>query len=546
LPANIRLTIPVTPPSPLGTTKGGHIYVEAPDQSSTPTARMDGTTLMDGSTAMQGPWAPIDLGQFPYVTGQQAWVLEFSPPNSFNSKVSNSIRVYVAAYSNDVDKPLVRYGATGATPSVVVTIPAAVSGKPNSGSNVTPFLVTGISGAVSAAVSVGGKLRRPIGITVDLSGLPTGTPTDWAYQLQGYANGDLSTTPILVSGLMTVDGLIPAGPDGITIPHTFGPEEPTTITSITVYAVAGLIAGSRLPGGRGTLNISTSFTPNNIIPGITASCVVSIGTTGGVADPTAFIQSLLDTSVGVVGAIFGVLPLGVDAARIALLAVDTTKLAALAVTAAKLGGSSVTATAIANLAVGTAAIQNGAINTAMIQNAAITNALIGNLAVGTAQIQLLAVGDAQIATLNANKIIAGTIMASVSLTSPTIVVSGSGYTINLDSPNGFKMTSGVSTLQIGGAGASVANINITESTFGGQTVLSPGNISAQKTSGFANAQLHIVGGVGTLSLNSAGTGALNLDLTSNGFSLVNGATPFSGTLAAAIAAGRSVSGGVIV
>jgi hypothetical protein len=358
---------------------------------------MDGTTLMDGSSTLQGTWNPIDCGKIPYVASEQPWTVELGV-GKLSNRVAQHIRVYVASYSDQVDEPLVRYGLTGATPSYVVTIPAQTVTKPGSGSNITPYLVTGITGSVSSAVTVSGKLRRPIGITVDLTGLPTELSSEWAYQLLGFKDNDLTSAPFLESGLLTKDGLAPAGPDQITVPHTFGPEEPTAVTSITVYAVAGLIAPDRFVHGAPP-RTPGSFASNNIVPGITASCVISIGTTGGVIDPTQHIQSLLDTSVGVLGTLFGVLPGGVDNVRIALLAVDTTKLQALAVTAAKLVNSSVTAVAIANLAVGTVAIQTAAISTALIQNAAITNALIGNLAVGTAQIQDLAVGTAQIASL---------------------------------------------------------------------------------------------------------------------------------------------------
>lgn len=436
--SNIRLTIPVTPPGTMGTTKGGHIYVEAPDQSSTPAARMDGVTLMDGSATMQGDWAPVDMGKFPYVASEQPWKTEIY--TGLDPQVSHDIRVYVSSYSDDVDIPLVRFGSPGATPSYVVTVAAQTQGKPNSGSNVTPFLVTGISGSVSSAVSVGGKLRRPIGITVDLSGLSAHRPTNWAFQLLGFKDGDLTQDAVLASGYITQDGLIPAGPDGIPTPHTFGPEEPTATTSITIYAVAGLITGDNyMPRRNGNLPPGT-FVPNNIVPGITASCVVSIGTVTGVTDPTNFIQALLDTSVGVNSAVFGVLPLGVDNARIAALAVDTTKLAALAVTAAKLGNSSVTATAIASLAVGTAAIQTGAITTALIANANITNALIANLAVGTAQLQNLAVTNAKINDLDVSKLNAGTISVAVLLTAPIIQITSGVTTINLDGTNYLKIS----------------------------------------------------------------------------------------------------------
>jgi hypothetical protein len=468
LPAsNLRLTIPVTPPGTMGTTKGGHVYIEAPDQSATPTGRMDGITLMDGSSGMQTDWNPIDLGLFPYLASEQAWTTEIY--TGLDPQVSHDIRVYVSSYSDEIDLPLVRHGLAGATPSVVITVGPQTSGKPNSGSNVTEFLVTGISASVASPVTVSGKLLRPIGVTVDLSGLSAHRPVNWAYTLVGFANGDITSTPYLSSGYITQDGLIPAGPDGISTPHTFAPPEPTAVTSITIYAVAGRIVGDNyMPRLNGNLPPG-SFVPNNIVPGITASCVISIGSTTGVTDPTAFIQSLLDTSVGVNGAVFGVLPLGVDNTRIALLAVDTSKLAALAVTAAKLGNSSVTATAIASLAVGTSAIQTAAITTALIANGSITNALIGNLAVGTANIQNLAVGDAQIFSLSANKITAGTISASISISAPAItggtitgaalsVTSGAGVLTSITpSSSGLVVSFGSQNTLIAQGGVIVTN-----------------------------------------------------------------------------------------
>jgi hypothetical protein len=492
----------------MGTTKGGHLYLEAPDQSAAPTARMDGVTLMDGSATMQSDWAPADLGLFPYNSTQQAWVADFYTPN-LDPSVSNNLRLYVSSYSDTIDLPLVRVGLAGATPSVVVTLPAEDQGKVNSASNVTPLLVTSISASVTAPVAASGKLLRPIGVTVNLTGLPANRPVDWAYQLIGYVNGDLTTAPFLVSGYETTDfdgAVVPAGPDGVSVPHTFAPQEPTAVTSITIYAVAGLSGGSLQTSGGGAgrsrppAKNTQGFQLNNIIAGVTASCVISIGTVTGVTDPTAMIQTLLDTSVGVNNAVFGVLPLGVDNARIALLAVDTTKLAGLAVTAAKLAASSVTATAIANLAVGNAAIQNGAISTAMIQNGAITNALIGNLAVGTAQIQNLAVGDAQISSLSANKITAGTITATVSMSAPSItggsitgasfsvtsgagvltsitpassgvVVSYSGQTALL-AQGGLILSQGVLT-----SGLSLLNLQIAGHNVVGQQQTGPGNPS---------------------------------------------------------------------
>ncbi len=464
---------------------------------------MDGVTLMDGTAQQQGNFSPIDCGKQEYVSSQQPWTVFFS--TGINQRVPVSIRVYVASYSDDIDTPLVRFGSPGATPSYVVTLSPVTVTKPGSGSNVTPFLIPSISGSVGAPVFVGGKYRRPISITVNTSGLPT-VPTQWAYQLLGFQDNDLTNPPIVATGIITdtAGGVIPAGPDGINTPHTFGPEDPTVSTSITVYAVAGIVWSEQFVPGSPP-HTPGAFQPNNIVPGITASCVVTIGTTTGVTDPTAFVTSLLDTSVGVNSAVFGVLPLGIDTARIALLAVNTSQLANLAATAAKLAAGSVTAAngalagssvvaanmaansitagnaAIAALAVGTAAIQTAAITTALIATANITNALmasaaigsaniinlavgtgqianlavttgkIDNLAVGTAQIANLAVTNAKINDLDVSKLNAGTISVAVSLTAPTITVTTGGTTINLDATNMFKVSKSGFSQQIGTA-----------------------------------------------------------------------------------------------
>jgi hypothetical protein len=325
---------------------------------------------------------------------------------------------------------------------------------------------------------VGGKLRRPISVTVDLSGLPAEAPDNWAYQLIGYINGDLSGYPFVASGQFNVNAPtspVPAGPDGIDTAHTFGPEELTSITSITIYAVSGLFARQSTPHGAiQQLGTPGTFMPNNIVPGITPSCTVSIGTTAGVLNLPDAITAALNSSMAVLNNLFGVAPAGIDNSFLALLAVatgniqdaavatakaadlfaTTAKLAAAAVTTAKvaaanittalianaaittalIGNAQITTALIGNLQITTALIANAAVGTALIQNAAIINALIGNLAVGTAQIQNLAVTnalianlavtDAKINDLNVAKLTAGTI--TVSSSSPVITVKNSG------------------------------------------------------------------------------------------------------------------------
>lgn len=560
--AKLRVFIPVTPPGTMGVTKGGHLYLEAPDQSTDPSAPLDGSVPLDGTATLQGNWSTVDLGKFPYVADQQPFFVDLD----LQVDAALDIRIYVSSYSDQIDTPLVQAGKPGASPSAVLTINPFVAGKPASGSNRTTLLVTAITQSVAAVVSANGKLYRPISITVDLTGLPATRPANWAYQLLGFKDNDLTSSPVLVSGLYRTDGLAGAGEDDITAPHTFGPDEPTEVWNVTVYAVAGLTSESTdtaVGDGRGHAG---AWRPNRIVPGITASVTVTYGTLTGVLDPTKAIAALLGPAMGVVNAVFDVVPQGIDNARIALLAVDTAKLAALAVTAAKLGNSSVTATAIANLAVGTAAIQTAAITTALIANAAITNALIANLAVGTAQIQLLAVGSAQISSLDVTKLNAGTISVAISLTAPDITATNASFVAKINVTDGFKITGNTLTTQLNNSNDPTSNPAglIVYTTSGGLLPVSigPGLVrineslsgtprwDIQVTGAFTSMRFRTPGGAATYTISTA-SGLLlpgwTVDVSGNAqFNSATHANGFTGTLAAAISAGKNVVGGVIL
>lgn len=469
--------VPVTPPSPLGDVVGGHIFVNFPDQQSN-TTNLLGQVIGEGTLGGKIAWE--DMGKFPYVAGQQWWQFKFVFP--IGPKTGN-MRIAIAPYSQKLDP-----GVDSTTPSVVLTINPFSGPKPAAAVNVTPFLVTSVTplndanytGGVSFNQTVGGKLRTPIAIQVSLSGLPSPLPDNWDYQLVGYVNGDTTTAPVLASGYFNQPIPFPntnppdysAGPDGITLYHTFGPETPASgPIAVTIYAVSGLfIAPTRNVGGTRVAVGPPQWYANNIVPGVTPSCVVTYGGNGQVIDFSAAILATLNSTTTVLNGLFGVAPLGISqpfldnlavaTANIIDAAVQTTKIADanvtnvklsilsvansniqnLAVGTAQIQAAAITTAKIANLAVTTALINTAAVGTAQIQNAAITNALIGNLAVdtaqintaavtqakianlavGTAQIAALAVTDAKINDLSASKITAGTISASISISAPTI------------------------------------------------------------------------------------------------------------------------------
>lgn len=558
-----EVLIPVTPPTPFGTIKGGHIYVELQDQSSAPPFRL-GVSGLGGTDQAVGNWDLWDMGQFPYKATEQPWVLRVT---DISPRRTTVVRVYVEPYSEQIDDAPIRAGETNATPSATVTIPPYQAGKPSSGVSVTTSLVSSVVATPGDPVTVSGRLLRPISVTVVL---PSDPPDNWAYQLVGYVGGDLESSPVLATGALSRDVAtdpVPAGDDGIVSAHTFGNEEPTELQNIVIYAVAGLIMPRPVP--RGQTPGPPEFVANNIVPGITASDDVTIGTTTGVLDPTDVIQDKLNSTLKVLGDVFGVPPLGisnpfvdalaiattniqdaaialaklaalsVDTSKIIDLAVNTPKMADLAATAAKLASSSVIASKIDNLAVGTAAMAAAAITTAKVANLAVTTGLIdnlqvstakiqtlaitsalilnqavgtsqiGNLAVATAHIQDLAVTDAKINTLSVSKLLAGTITAAISMTSPTLVITAGFTTINIDGANFLKVSnssSGISTQMISNefkiTASSVQTVSLTS--------VSGGQLTMWNTSGSSVLVAGASGTDGRLFINSAGSNRITL------------------------------------
>lgn len=132
---------------------------------------------------------------------------------------------------------------------------------------------------------------------------------------------------------------------------------------------------------------------------------------------------------------------------------------------------------------------------------------------------------------------AGTCSATVSFTSPIITVSGAGWTINLDTTNGFKASKGTSTFKVNMA-STTAQMYLQDTGIGALLLCDAAGMSISQT------------GYGSVSLMSnsvsVNNGSVNSNLDATGLTVVNGAGTFTGTLAAAIAAGKSVKNGSII
>ena len=110
----VSVTLPWTAPAVPGEFIGIHVYVEDPDQSSgNKGTNLTGSTTFGGNPDMSGTWQPADLGKF---TDSPA---VFNLSQQINSR---TIRIYGVSYSTSIENDLVRYGATGASPSTTLLI----------------------------------------------------------------------------------------------------------------------------------------------------------------------------------------------------------------------------------------------------------------------------------------------------------------------------------------------------------------------------------------------------------------------------------------
>lgn len=428
------IVLSVTPPSPIGTFIGCHLYVEIPDQSSGTTFAVGVTGL--GASQVNGPWAPIDLSRQTYVAGQP-WTVQCFVPPGLDITQAISCRVDAVSFSNAVENTLVQANQSGASPSQTFTlVPSNLAGTtPSSGTGITSAQPGPIVASALSPDNSTGKLMTPV--LVDLSTVPGGKWVGRLVLVVGNADPTQPANQRVVSGILTQAGPVSHPPDGVSTPHSFLLTTPTVVTSAAVWLQSGLLLATG------------SYQWNNIVPGITPSFGITYGSTTGVNDASAVILSTINAAMAVTNGLFGVAAGGItnsflgNAAvatiNVQNLAITNPLLASLAVQAANLASGSVTSTAIAAAAVGTAAIQNAAITNALIanlavsgaqiQNATITGANIANATIAGANIALATITDANIATLSAGKITAGTISAAISVTAGTFT--GSTLTLNL-------------------------------------------------------------------------------------------------------------------
>lgn len=549
---NISLIVQAAPPSPIGTFLGYHFYAEIPD-TSTVAPIIPGRTAV-GSGAPAGVWTTIDCGKKTYAASTQPWYLSPKTPAGLDPTVNTPCRLYAVPFSAGSEGPLVQANQPNPSLNQTFTLMSLAPPKPGSGTNVTTLTAddgpVGVTVIVEPPDTSTGKMLTPFWASV------TNTPAvkGWTYQLVVTLNGADPTAvanQFIVTGLLTQAGPVPAGADGIAAPHTFVLPTPTAVTQGVLWLQAGLV------------DASGNFQANNIVPGITPSCPFTYGSTIGTLDAAAVILTSIANTMRVVGTLLDLAPLGVTNPYLgpgavftinvqglnitnpllADLVVQSRNMHGLSITAGNgaLAPNSITAAsgAIDNLAVSTAAIQLLAADTTIIGNAAVGTGKIINLAVTAAKIGLLEVGDAQIGNVSAAKIIAGTVMATISMTAPTI----NGGTINGVAIIGVTITGVISIT------SPIIN-GVTLTLVSGTTTINIDATNLIKMSDSVSHQFSIItsgffsgGGVGGSTPFIIGINGANIPSgTAYGVAAHIG---FTGTLAAAIAGGYNVYGGII-
>lgn len=460
LAREISLVVTFTAPTDGGDTWSGvHAFLDIPDHGDGTTGAVVGSAIV-GTSTLLGPFNPIDLGL--QTNPQQPWYFSCPFPGSLglNPLVDIPCRLYLASISVVSANQLIQDGQPNATPNAAFTLVSQASGSPTAGTNITVNCGTIVAQALGTDTSTG-KSMSPFLAT--MGSVPANPPKGWGYTLYLYTGtGTPSTVQGLtpLTGVCTTAGIVPPGKSDLVtdILNSFAIQTPGSPTQATVYAVSGLVDA----GG--------NFTPNNIVPGITNSCLIELGTSTGTIDAAQAQLASLSAEMQVSGSLFGLAPAGVtntflgnaavETINIQNLAVTNPLLAALCIQAANLSTGSVTATAIGALAVGTAAIQTAAITSALIANLAVGSAQIQNASILNAHLGTAVVAFGNIASCSISSLIAGTATFSstvvfqnssgpaVTITSTQVAVTGGTYTIGVNSSSGISLSSSTASLDI--------------------------------------------------------------------------------------------------
>jgi hypothetical protein len=248
------VTVAYTPPSPVGTFKGVWLQIEAPDQSTVPSATM-GATPLDGSVNLSGPKRPLTFG--PFADADVAGTIRVLIPEPEAIALPMTARLRLVSYSDQITADV------DAAPSVTFTIDPRGAVNPLTGTaycqngtlTIPPLAPDGSANPSTETIS--GKSRTHLWV-----GMTAPVDPDWkgaVYVLRdGFGSVFYKSAPTA----------------GTSVELIF--DTPATVGTYYLYA----------PGWDGS-------NTNPVVPGITPSLPVAIGVATGTTDPTSLIVAKL-------------------------------------------------------------------------------------------------------------------------------------------------------------------------------------------------------------------------------------------------------------
>lgn len=480
------IEIKYTPPSPLGAFAGTYVQIEAPDQSAADSTPLDGSVALNGATSLAGPKEPLSFGPFAHSDVDGSIRVAIDEPHPLPMACRARLISYSAGIVNDAataptmtftvaaETTAKRDAATAHTANATISIPATTpDGDPN------PF----------TAVE-GGILMTHLWVHQD-------APLDSRWIGSQWVVQDESGTTINASG-------VEPGADFELVFKT-----PTSVQVCTVYAPGAAVI-------RGTDGVAI----NPIVPGITPSATVTLGTNAGTLHLGHAILDSVTSALGIIDSVLGVVDGGITESLIDTFAVSSSKIAAgaiatghiqsgavtnpkignFAVDSAQIANAAVTNAKIGALAVDTAQIANAAITTAKITNLAVTNALINDLAATKITAGTLAAGVIYGGTINATQLNAGTVTVALDLTASRISLNSNGITTSINNNTGAG-----SALPAGVSIQDNSTLTYTEATANGFFVADSSN--------FVRAYLQLVGtGASCRIVDTGGVGSVQMQI----------------------------------
>lgn len=348
-------------------------------------------------------------------------------------------------------------------------IAAVAAGK------ITGSIVAGQIGSVSASVITGAIISSQIG-SVSAS---TITGTILASQITsitaGQITGTITSSQIGSVSASTITGFITAGQiTSLTAAQITGLISSSQINTITAAQISGSITSGQIASVNATA-ISGSITSGQIAS-VTAGSITGVIVSSQLTSQILNSLSLVGPGIMVIASVSSLPTLpnvnypngcfvlnttsktifknnaGSWTAQTAsstitgnITSTDITSVSAgtlvglvIASQIQTIAATQITGTITASQIVSIAATQiTGTINATQIgtiSGSQITSIVASTITVGQ-------ITSTQISSVAAGTILAGTINASISMTAPTITVNGSGFTINIDSSNGVKVSS---------------------------------------------------------------------------------------------------------